>query len=407
MKIQFNKIFGAYNKTIDLESSKSENETGKMINKDSDDKIEGKLEEEYYIASQWKLMIRKLKKHKLARISTVILLFLYLQALFAQFLAPQGLTSYDSKYMNCPPMGIHFFDKEGKFHLRPFVYGYKFEKDPVTLRKIYSIDLNIKYPVKFFVKGEKYKFLGLIESDLHLFGVDEPGEIFLFGTDNMGRDLFSRILLGSQISLTVPIVGMLISFVLGVIIGGISGYFGGFIDNIIQRIIEILRCFPTLPLWMTLSAAIPPQVPVEKIYLYITIILSFIEWTGLARVVRSQFLSLKKEDYVMAAKIAGVNNFKIILVQLVPGFMSYLIVNMTLGIPSMIIGETSMSFLGLGIRSPATSWGVLLQEAQEIQNVALYPWKLIPLIYVILAVLVFNFFGDGLRDAADPYKQLS
>ena len=363
-----------------------------------------KTTEDYYIASQWKLMGRKLKKHKLACISSIILLVLYLQALFAQFIAPQGLTSYDSKYMNCPPTIIRWFDKEGEFRFRPFVYGLKVERDPETLRKIFTIDTENKYPVKFFVRGEEYKFLGLIKTDLHLFGVDSPGKLFLFGTDNMGRDLFSRILLGSQISLTIPLTGVLLSFLLGILIGGISGYFGGIIDSVIQRIIEILRCFPTLPLWMTLSAAIPPRIPVVQVYFYITIILSFIEWTGLARVVRSKFLSLRNEDYVMAAKIAGLSNFKIIIVHLIPGFLSYLIVNMTLSIPGMIIGETSMSFLGLGIRSPATSWGVLLQEAQQIQNVALYPWKLIPLAYVIITVLTFNFLGDGLRDAADPYK---
>lgn len=363
-----------------------------------------KATEAFYMASQWKLMWRKLKRHKLACISVFILLLLYLQALFAQFIAPQGLTSYDSKYINCPPVKIHWFDKEGEFRFRPFVYGLKTERHPETLRKIFTIDTETKYPVKFFVRGEEYKFLGLIKTDLHLFGVDSPGKLFLFGTDNMGRDLFSRILLGSQISLTIPLAGILLSFILGILIGGISGYFGGVVDSIIQRIIEILRCFPTLPLWMTLSAAIPPQIPVVQVYLYITIILSFIEWTGLARVVRSKFLSLRNEDYVMAAKIAGLSDFKIIFVHLIPGFLSYLIVNMTLGIPGMIVGETSMSFLGLGIRSPATSWGVLLQEAQEIQNVALYPWKLIPLVYVIITVLTFNFFGDGLRDAADPYK---
>jgi len=367
-------------------------------------KNEKKITEEYYTASQWKLMWRKLKKHILARISFIVLLILYLQALFAQFIASQGLTSYDSKYMNCPPTIIRWFDKKGKFHFRPFVYGLKVKRNPETLRKIYTINIEKKYPVRFFVRGEEYRFLGLIKTDLHLFGVDNPGKLFLFGTDSMGRDLFSRILLGSQISLTIPLVGILISFVLGISIGGISGYIGGIIDSIIQRIIEIIRCFPTLPLWMALSAAIPPQIPIVQVYFYITIILSFIGWTGLARVVRGKFLSLREEDYTMAARVAGLSNFKIITTHLIPGSLSYLIVSMTLSIPEMIIGETAMSFLGLGIRSPATSWGVLLQEAQEIQNVALYPWRLIPLAYVVITVLAFNFLGDGLRDAADPYK---
>jgi peptide/nickel transport system permease protein len=302
-------------------------------------------------------------------------------------------------------MTLRWIDAEGKFHLRPFVYKLKSGRDPVTLRKMYVDDTQVKYPIKLFVEGESYKFLGLIPTNKHLFGVDNPGKVFLLGTDGMGRDLFSRIVLGSRISLSIPLVGVTISFVLGIAIGGISGYFGGIFDSLIQRLIEIIRSFPTLPLWMALSAAIPPRIPVVQMYFYITIILAFIDWTGLARVVRSKFISLKNEDYVMAAKISGVRDMKIIRVHLVPGFISYLVVAATLAIPSMILGETAMSFLGLGIRSPATSWGVLLQEAQQIENVALYPWKLIPLGTVILTVLTYNFVGDGLRDAADPYKK--
>ncbi|WP_284646134.1 ABC transporter permease [Paenibacillus silviterrae] len=360
--------------------------------------------EEYY-SSQWRLMYKKFKKHKLARVSLVFLLVLYAVALFAPFIAPQGLLSYDSQYINTAPMTIRWIDAEGKFQLQPFVYGLKSSRDPVTLRKMYVDDTQVKYPVKLFVEGESYKLWGIIPTNKHLFGVDPPGKLFLFGTDGMGRDLFSRIVLGSQISLSIPLVGVTISFILGIVIGGISGYFGGLLDSIIQRLIEIIRSFPTLPLWMALSAAIPPRIPVVQMYFYITIILAFIDWTGLARVVRSKFISLKNEDYVMAAKISGVRNMKIIRVHLVPGFISYLVVAATLAIPSMILGETAMSFLGLGIRSPATSWGVLLQEAQQIENVALYPWKLIPLGTVILTVLAYNFVGDGLRDAADPYKK--
>jgi peptide/nickel transport system permease protein len=360
--------------------------------------------EDYY-SSQWRLIYRKLMKHKLAKLSMLFLLVLYTVALFGPFIAPQGLQSYDSKYLNAPPMLPRWIDKEGNFHLRPFVYELKSARDPVTLRKIYVDNTEVKHPIRFFVKGESYKFLGLIPTDRHLFGVDEPGKVFLLGTDGMGRDMFSRLVLGSRISLSIPLVGVTISFLIGIIIGGISGYFGGLIDSMIQRLIEIIRSFPTLPLWMALSAAIPPRVPVVQMYFYITIILAFIDWTGLARVVRSKFISLKNEDYVMAAKIAGVGNLKIIRVHLVPGFISYLVVAATLAIPSMILGETAMSFLGLGIQSPATSWGVLLQEAQQIENVALYPWKLIPLGLVVMTVLAFNFLGDGLRDAADPYKK--
>lgn len=357
----------------------------------------------YYAASQWQLMWRKLKKHRLAQLSLAILGVLYLQALFGQFVAPQGLTSYSSKYKDCPPTQIHLYTTEGTF-IGPFVYGVTSERDPETLRKIFAEDTEAVYPIRFFVEGESYRFLGLFETNIHFIGVDEPGALFLFGTDSMGRDIFSRIVLGSRVSLTIPLAGVSLSFLLGLLIGSISGYFGGVIDSVIQRLIEIIRSFPTLPLWMALSAAIPARIPVVQMYLMITIILSMISWTGLARVVRSKFISLREEDFVMAARIGGVRDKKIITAHLIPSFISYLIVNMTLGIPSMIIGETSMSFLGLGIRSPATSWGVLLQEAQQIQNVALYTWRLIPLIYVIVAVLAFNFLGDGLRDAADPYK---
>ncbi|WP_248925989.1 ABC transporter permease [Paenibacillus hamazuiensis] len=362
------------------------------------------LDDSYYMASQWRLMLRKLRNHKLARISMFVLFFLYLGAIFAPFLSPQGLTSYDGKYVNMPPTRLHMMDEEGRIHGRPFVYGIKSTRDPETLRKIYEEDRTKRYPLRFMVKGESYRILGLIPSDNHLFGVEQPGQFFLFGTDSMGRDLFSRVLLGSQISLTIPLAGVLISMILGVTIGAVSGYFGGWIDSVIQRVIEIIRSFPTLPLWMALSAAIPPEIPVVTMFFYITIILSFIEWTGLARTVRSKFISLKNEDYIMAAKIAGVGSMKIITRHMVPGFMSYLLVSITLAVPAMILGETAMSFLGLGIRSPATSWGVLIQEAQQIQNVALYPWKLIPLGFIIATVLAFNFFGDGLRDAADPYK---
>lgn len=366
-------------------------------------------QEKFYTASQWKLMGHKLMHHKLAIVSFLILAVLYLGMIFADFIAPQGLEDYSGKYSNASPTPLHFVH-EGKF-IGPFIYSRNVERDAMR-NKVFVEDTSTPYKLKFFVHGKEYKMWGFIKSDLHLYGVDdsnlpegaEPLVFMPFGADQLGRDIFTRVLLGSQVSLTVPLLGTAISFVLAIIIGGISGYYGGWVDTIIQRLIEVIASFPTLPLWMALSAAIPPGIPVVQVYIWITLIMSLMGWTGLSRTVRSRFLSLKKEDYVMAARLAGVSDVKIVAKHLVPGFMSYLIVNLTLGIPSMIMGETSMSFLGLGMRAPATSWGVLLQECQSVSNIANCPWKLIPLVFVAVSVLAFNFLGDGLRDAADPYK---
>lgn len=366
-----------------------------------------KSDEDYFLASQWTLMGRKLLKHRLAVFSMWILGILYFCALFANFLAPYGLEEYDSLYKNAAPTKIRFVH-EGEF-IGPFVYKVDWVKNKQTFKTEFTELTDEPYKITLFADGCEYKLFGLIKTNKHLFGTvgvngGTGGKVMLMGADSMGRDLFSRLLIGSQISLTIPFASTAISFLLGIILGGISGYFGGFVDNLIQRIIEVLSALPTIPLWMALSAAIPADIPVVRMYLYITVIISFISWTGLARVVRGKFISLRKEDFVMAARLAGVSDFKIILKHLVPGFMSYLIVNLTLGIPNMIIGETSMSFLGLGMRAPATSWGVLLKETQDITSIAQYPWRLIPLVAVIITVLAFNFLGDGLRDAADPYK---
>lgn len=367
-----------------------------------------KSKEDYYLASQWTLMARKLKRHKLAKISLLILAILYLSALFADFLAPYALENFDALYRNSAPTSIHWVH-EGKF-IGPYVYKMEKSIDRTTYEVKLVEDTSQYYKINFFVHGSEYKILGLIPCDLHLYGVGEgsnggtDAKLYLFGADNLGRDIFSRVLLGGRVSLTIPFASAVISFFLGITIGSISGYFGGVLDMIIQRIIEVIGAVPQIPLWMALSAAIPPGVSTIKMYLYMTIILSFINWTGMARVVRGKFLSLKNEDYVMAARISGVSTWKIIWKHLVPGFMSYLIVSITLGIPGSIVGETSMSYLGLGIKSPATSWGVLLQEASSVTDVASNPHKLIPIIFVTITVLAFNFLGDGLRDAADPYK---
>jgi peptide/nickel transport system permease protein len=346
-------------------------------------------EEKIYVASQWKLMWWRFRRNKLAIAGLVVLIIFYIIAAFCEFFAPYDPYKYDVRYVLAPPQRIHFVDEHG-FHLRPFVYAYKMDIDPNTLRRIYSEDKTRKYPIKFFVRGHEYKLLGLFKTDIHLFGVEGDGHIFLYGT---------------RISTTVGLVGIFLSFLFGIIIGGISGYYGGPFDIIIQRIIEILRSIPTLPLWMALSTAVPANWSPVKVYFAISIILSFIGWTGLAREVRSKFLSLREEDFVTAAKLAGASEGRIIFRHLLPSFLSHIIASLTLSIPGMIIGETSLSFLGLGIRPPAISWGVLIQDAQNFRTVALAPWLLLPVVFVILVVLSFNFVGDGLRDAADLYAR--
>ncbi len=361
-------------------------------------------EERYYLASQWQLMWRKFIKHKLAILGGTILIIFYTLAIFCEFFSTYDIYKRYTGYIYCQPQRIHFFDEEGNFHFRPFVYGLERTTDPKTWSRIYTEDKTKKYPIYFFIHGDRYKLWNLFPLDVHLFGVEEPGVIFLFGTDKLGRDLLSRNLSAARISLSIGLVGVSLSFILGCILGGISGYFGGTTDMIIQRVIEFLISIPTIPLWMALSAALPAEWPPLKIYFGITIILSIVGWCGLARVVRGKLLELREEDFAMAAKVAGAGEGQIIVRHLLPSFLSYLIVSLTLAIPSMILGETALSFLHLGLRPPVVSWGTLLQDAQNMRTVALNSWLLIPGLFVIIAVLAFNFLGDGLRDAADPYK---
>jgi peptide/nickel transport system permease protein len=360
-------------------------------------------QERYYVANQWQLIWRRFIRHRLALVGGAILIVLYTIVLFCDFLAPNSPQETSTAHIYAPPQRIRFFDMEGRFHVKPFVYGYLQTTDEITWERIYEPDPAEMHPVRFFVRGHPYKLLGLIPTDIHLFGaVGEP--IYLFGADELGRDLFSRTMYAARISLSIGLVGVGLTFILGCLLGGISGYFGGNVDLVIQRIIELLISIPVIPFWMGLSAALPSEWPPLQVYFGITVILSLIGWTSLARVVRGKLLELRETDFVMAARISAAPSGAIIRRHLLPGFMSYLIVSLTLSVPWMILGETSLSFLGLGLRPPVVSWGVLLKAAQNFRTVVLHPWMLIPGLFVIIAVLAFNFVGDGLRDAADPYK---
>ncbi len=361
--------------------------------------------ERIFVASPRQLMWWRFRRHRMALLSSVVLILLYLAALTWEFLAPYDPLRHDVQSAYAPPQLLQFFDEEG-LHFPPFVYGFKSGRDPETFRKIFEVDESVKYPIRFMVHGDPYKFWGLMETDLHLFGLESnESTVFLLGADRLGRDVLSRLLAATRISVSIGLVGVILSFVLGVLIGGISGYYGGTADILIQRIIEFIRAMPSIPLWLALSAAIPKEWPVTRVYFAITIILSLIGWTGLARVVRGRFLSLREEDFVQAARFAGASEGRIIVRHMTPSFLSHIIASLTLAVPSMILSETSLSFLGLGMRPPALSWGVLLREAQNLQAVVLAPWLLTPGLLVVIAVLAFNFVGDGLRDAADPYAR--
>jgi peptide/nickel transport system permease protein len=362
----------------------------------------GKLRasEQYFTMKQWQLVKARFFRNRLAVFGSIVLAVIYFIAIFCGFLAPYGVNTTRENLRHLPPMKIHIYHEE---KLRfPFVYGLIEGYHPETYKQIYVENKEELNPFEFFVRGEPYKIIGLIPGNIHLFGT-KSDSVHLFGTDSMGRDLFSRCFVGAQISCTVGFIGVVISFVIGLILGGLSGYIGGILDTVIQRIIDFITSLPTLPLWMALAAAVPANWPILRVYFTIVVILSLVGWTGLARVVRSKFISLKNEEFVKAARIAGTSTIRIIMVHMVPMFASHLIASLTLSVPGMILGETSLSFLGIGLRPPAVSWGVLLADAQTIRNVALYPWILFPCVFIIITVMCFNFLGDGLRDAADPY----
>ncbi|MGE4218384.1 MAG: ABC transporter permease [Alphaproteobacteria bacterium] len=364
-------------------------------------------QERYYLASQWQLMWWKFRRHRPALICGIFLVLMYLSVLISEVLAPYNLHQRHTDFLFAPPQSVHLFH-QGRF-VGPFVYGIESALDTDRMQWLYTEDRSRVLPLRFFCRGDdypggRYRFWGEIPASLHLVCPAPDGQLFLLGTDRLGRDILSRMIYGARISLTVGLVGIAISLALGIVIGGLAGYYGGWVDSGVQRLIEVLRSFPELPLWMALSAALPVTWSPIAVYVGITVILGLLDWPGLARAVRSKLLSLREEDFCVAAQLMGAPPRRIIARHLLPSFTSHLIASATLSIPSMILAETALSFLGLGLRPPITSWGVLLNEAQNINVVALYPWLIWPVVPVVMVVLAFQFLGDGLRDAADPYR---
>jgi peptide/nickel transport system permease protein len=357
-----------------------------------------------FVASQWQLMWWRFRKHKVAVASALVVAGFYLVVPGADFLAYSNPDVSEAQRSLMPPQRVYWFDG-GRFG--PYVHAVKGARDPQSFKRVYRADPSEKIPIRFFAQGFAYRFLGLFPMTRHLIGVDGGRDaaktIFLLGTDVQGRDLWSRLMYGTRISLTIGLCGVTMSLILGVVLGGLSGFYGGSVDTLIQRVIEILRSIPTIPLWMGLAAALPRDWSILQVYFAITIIISLLAWTELARVVRGRFLALREEDFVVSARLVGCSQMRTIFVHMVPSFMSHIIAATTLALPAMIVSETSLSFLGLGLRPPAISWGVLLQQAQNVQTVAISPWLMLPAVPVIIAVMAFNFLGDGLRDAADPY----
>ena len=362
-------------------------------------------EEEAKLISVRRLMWLRFKRNRLAVIGGSFLVFMYLAAIFAGFIAPNDPTMVHSQFVSMAPQSLNFVDTEGNFSLIPFVYGIKSGVDPATFRRTFEIIPEEKYPLQFFVRGSEYTILGIIKTDIHLFGVEAPGKLFLFGTDSQGRDIFSRVWYGAQVSLSVGLLGVFLTLLFGSIIGIASGYIGGLFDDAVQRIIELLMSFPQLPLWLALATLVPDNWPSDRIYFAITIVLAILSWGALARQTRSMVYALRESDFVTAARYSNCSDWRIITHHLLPNTLSHIIVIATTAIPGMILGETALSFLGLGIRSPLVSWGLLLSDAQHVRVLIQQPWILTPAIFVIATVIAFNFLGDGLRDAADPFAK--
>ncbi|MYD89414.1 MAG: ABC transporter permease [Caldilineaceae bacterium SB0662_bin_9] len=369
--------------------------------------MESDRQEAINVATQWQLMWWRFRKHRLAMTSLVIVILIYLVALLAEFLAPFTPDEFQADYTYAPPQRLHLFlETENGLRFQPWVHGYKVEIEEEALRRVFVPDEEVIHEIGFFVSGVPITLFGFLETDRHLVGPKDPeAPMFLFGADKLGRDMLTRMIYGTRISMSIGLVGVALSLILGILLGGLSGFLGGQVDNIIQRVIEFIRSVPTIPLWMGLAAALPTDWPPLRIYFGITVILSFIGWTELARVIRGRFLALRTEDFVIAAHLDGVGQMRIILHHMVPSFLSHIIAALTLAIPNMILAETSLSFLGLGLRPPIVSWGVLLQEAQNIRTVATAPWLFSTGGAVFIAILALNFVGDGLRDAADPYAR--